>query len=177
MAHNEQGSALLGQTIHDRATQILEERRREALTRAEALARAWTKPDAPRRRVQSLTDATRLLRVLRERTRTQVVLARRLGANWDQVATSLQVTRQAAWARYHEASATAEYQTGRQSMSGALRSLDFLRRRTERLEAKTASLVAAARQSGRTWENIADDLGVRRQTAWERYGRLKTNTT
>ena len=46
-----------------------------------------------------------------------------------------------------------------------------LTRLTTRLEAQLRELVAIARRSDHSWDDIAKALGVTRQAAWERYGR------
>ena len=121
--------------------------------------------------MENLDEAAKVLHMLGEKTQAQVMVARQLGANWEQIATSLGVTRQAAWARYHKVCRAEDSYHGPQQLTGALRHLQFLRARTVKLEDKTARLVKAARTRGKSWEEIAVELGVRRQTAWERYGK------
>jgi hypothetical protein len=52
---------------------------------------------------------------------------------------------------------------------GALVAVEELRRDLDRLEAEA---LRAARQSRWTWEAIGAGVGLTRQAAWKRYGRL-----
>jgi len=122
-----------------------------------------------KRKIKTIGETAELARIAEQRVEKFVGIARREGATWEQIASVLGVTRQAAWSRYR----THPVAGGRRRDSQFLvNTLNFLRTwavRSQEIKIRTTELVQEARKAGRSWESIALELGVRRQTAWERY--------
>jgi biotin operon repressor len=102
----------------------------------------------------------------REKRLEQYVRAARAGGtSWQGIAAELGVSRQAAWARFHQrVSAHPDSRVAGLSRAPSNRSVP--------LTQKAEQQVAQARAAGATWQSIADELGVTRQAAWARYHSL-----
>ncbi len=126
-------------------------------------------------RIDSLSEAAEVARTLEAKTVERVLWARGSGASWDEVAEALGVTRQAAWARFHRIPQAHHPRRQRDvaRVEGACKTLSFVRQQAASVEAITRDLITRARHEGRSWEDIASELGIRRQSAWERYGPVK----
>jgi len=61
---------------------------------------------------------------------------------------------------------------GHVSRKAPLQRLEKLRRLRVDVDRHTRSAVRAARAEGASWETVGRALGVSRQTAWERFGKL-----
>jgi hypothetical protein len=122
------------------------------------------------RGLKNLAETTRQARIADQRVEQFVKISRGHGATWEQIASVLGVTRQAAWSRYHEHGDASHHQYDKRLLIDALNTLRWHAVRAQTLSIRSAELVQEARKAGQSWEKIAADLGVRRQTAWERYG-------
>jgi DNA-binding XRE family transcriptional regulator len=121
------------------------------------------------RKLKTIREAAELAQAAQGRIEQFVGIARRDGATWEQVASVLGVTRQAAWFKYHAHPVAGGTPRGRRSLVDTLNTLRAHAERSQAVNIRVAELVQEARETGRSWENIAQELGVRRQTAWERY--------
>jgi len=125
------------------------------------------------RAILTISDAVQIAEGIDRRITQQVAIARHRGASWEQISRCLGISRQAAWARYNRDCKIAK--PGKSRFSGrcildAVKPLQCFALRRCDIQKILERLVAEARTAGRSWEDIASELGVRRQTAWERYG-------
>lgn len=123
------------------------------------------------RKVRAIGETAELAGKAERRLKQWVAIARRDGATWGQIASVLGVTRQAAWSRYHADPIAGGRRRDRGSLVETLNLLHDYAVRSQAISIRTAELVQKARTAGRSWESIALELGVRRQTAWERYNK------
>jgi hypothetical protein len=131
---------------------------------------SWKRP------LKTLAQAGERARIANQRVEQFVKISRERGATWEQIASVLGVSRQAAWSRYHEHSGVSERQYGKRQLVDTLNTLRDHAVRAQKISIRSAELVQEARRAGQSWEKIAADLGVRRQTAWERYGTPRITT-
>lgn len=129
-----------------------------------------------KRRLKTLAEAGERARIANQRVEQFVKISRERGATWEQIASVLGVTRQAAWSRYHEHSDASNRPHDKQLLVDTLKTLRWHAIRTQKISIRSKELVQEARRAGQSWEKIAAELGVRRQTAWERYGTPKITT-
>lgn len=129
-----------------------------------------------RRRLKTLAETAKLAGIANQRVEQFVKISRMRGATWEQVASVLGVSRQAAWSRYHEHSDASKRQHDKQLLVDPLNTLRFHATRAQKISIRSTELVREARSAGQSWEEIAVELGVRRQTAWERYGAPRITT-
>ena len=122
------------------------------------------------RRPRTLNEAARLVDTANERVAKWVKASRIRGATWEQVAVALGITRQAAWSRFHGQCSGIVKQPEQRLLAGALSTLELRGFRVKQADKWIRELVRIARANGQSWDEIARELGVRRQTAWERYG-------
>lgn len=122
------------------------------------------------RRLKTLAETAKLARLADQRIEQFVKVSRERGATWEQIASVLGVSRQAAWSRYHEHSDASDREYDKRLLIDALNTLREHGVRAQEISIRSAELVQEARRAGQSWEKIAVELGVRRQTAWERYG-------
>ncbi len=123
-------------------------------------------------RVETLEAAARHIREYRGHIRERVSDAREAGASWGEIAACLRVSRQAAWRRFRQHCRNHQ-DPGRDErrVEGNLRAVRHYKERSDVLSDRMFDLVRAARRAGRTWEEIAAELGVSKQSAWEHYAR------
>jgi hypothetical protein len=125
---------------------------------------AWKPPN-------SISDAVTEAASIDARIDVAVETARHRGASWTQIGTALGTSRQAAWSRFRQTCLDVEVTRSRAAqLAGALDSLTFLVSRARDIQATLENLVGDARTAGVAWETIAEQLGVRPQSAWGRYG-------
>jgi len=79
------------------------------------------------------------------------------------------VSRQAAWSRYSRPCAVTTKAPDERLLLAVMRVLVNHTFRSREANKWATELVSEARSDGLSWESIARELGVRRQTAWERY--------
>jgi hypothetical protein len=126
-------------------------------------------PDWRRRQVGTLTQAARYATALRRRVEHAVATARLCGATWTQVGHELGVTKQAAWSRYRRLDARTQAQRDAAQLRVALNTLRFIGERARDVDSQIRKLVHDARTAGQSWHEIASQLGIQRQTAWEQF--------
>jgi hypothetical protein len=137
---------------------------------AEATRSAY---EARRRRIDTVAAAVALQRRLEQRMRDGVMVARRRGASWADIGWALGLSRQAVWHRYHRSVTIAGPPRGASAparVEGALLALQAYGLRADGLDRHLRNLVRQARARGQSWAAIGTDLGIARQTAWERFG-------
>jgi hypothetical protein len=124
---------------------------------------------------RTITEAANAASDTDARISELVRTARFRGASWAEIGTALGVSRQAAWARFRGLCADISQGRSRPSqLTGALNALHFLGTRARDINTMTRDLVLAARSAGDSWETIAAQLGIRAQSAWERYSTAPT---
>jgi hypothetical protein len=124
-----------------------------------------------KRKLKAIGEAAKLAGIAEKRIEWFVAIARRDGATWEQIASVLGVTKQAAWSRYHAHLVAGGRRRDRRSLVDTLNFIQIYAVRSQMIHTRIAELVQEARKAGRSWESIGLELGVRRQTAWERYNR------
>jgi hypothetical protein len=101
----------------------------------------------------------------RTRLEHRVRAARAAGASWQVIGKELGISRQAAWARFHEQPTT----RGGSRTSGVRRAPAGQPAELATYTRALRELVGQARADGATWQAIAGELGISRQAAWARY--------
>jgi len=121
----------------------------------------------------SLNEAALRAAYARGRVLKWVRISRFRGGSWQQIAVALRISRQAAWSRFRQQPIIRNVHDDERLLTGALKVLGLWGIRMQEAEKWTEELVHQARVAGWSWGRIGSELGVRRQTAWERFGKSR----